>query len=34
MPTDEEIKSKISSGSEVEYWQLLRRTKIVRVKGE
>lgn len=34
MPTDEEIKSKLTSGAEVEYWQVLGRTKIVRVKGE
>ncbi len=34
MPADEEIKSKIGSGSEVEYWQVLGRTKIVRVKGQ
>lgn len=34
MPTDEEIKSKIASGAEVEYWQVLGRTKIVRVKGQ
>ncbi len=34
MPADEEIRSKIASGAEVEYWQVLGRTKIVRVKGE
>ena len=28
-----EIKSKLSSGLEVEYWNILGRTKIVRVKG-
>ncbi|MHB1908142.1 MAG: translation initiation factor IF-5A [Nitrososphaerales archaeon] len=33
MPSDEEVRSKIGSGSEVEYWQVLGRTKIVRVKG-
>lgn len=32
-PTDEEIKSKIASGAEVEYWRVLGRTKIMRVKG-
>ena len=32
VPADEEIKSKIASGAEVEYWQVLGRTKIVRVK--
>ena len=34
MPTDPDISAKISSGAEVEYWQVLGRTKIVRVKGE
>ena len=34
MPSDEEVRSKIGSGSEVEYWQVLGRTKIVRVKGQ
>jgi translation initiation factor 5A len=33
-PTDEGIRSKITSGAEVEYWQVLGRTKIMRVKGE
>lgn len=32
VPTDEEIKSKINSGAEVEYWRVLGRTKIMRVK--
>jgi translation initiation factor 5A len=32
-PNDPEVSSKISAGSEVEYWQVLGRTKIVRVKG-
>jgi translation initiation factor 5A len=32
MPTDDAIKSKIASGTEVEYWQSMGRTKIVRVK--
>jgi translation initiation factor 5A len=32
MPTDEEVKSKLSPGIEVEYWSVLGRTKIVRVK--
>ncbi len=32
LPTDEEIKSKLVSGAEVEYWSVLGRTKIVRVK--
>jgi translation initiation factor 5A len=30
---DEEIKNKIRQGGEVEYWQVLDRVKIVRVKG-
>ena len=33
IPVEEEIKSKISSGAEVEYWKILGRVKIVRVKG-
>jgi translation initiation factor 5A len=32
MPTDQEIRSKLASGAEVEYWQAMGRTKIVRVK--
>jgi len=32
IPTDEEIKSKMTSGAEVEYWRVLGRTKIMRVK--
>jgi translation initiation factor 5A len=32
MPTDEEVKSKLSAGIEVEYWSVLGRTKIMRVK--
>jgi translation initiation factor 5A len=30
---EEEIKNKIRQGGEVEYWQVLERVKIVRVKG-
>jgi translation initiation factor 5A len=30
---EEEIRSKIRQGGEVEYWQVLDRVKIVRVKG-
>jgi len=33
MPTDEEIKGKLASGTEVEYWNMLGKIKIVRVKG-
>lgn len=32
MPKDEEVKSKISNGAEAEYWKILGRVKIVRVK--
>jgi translation initiation factor 5A len=30
---EEEIKNKVRQGGEVEYWQVLDRVKIVRVKG-
>jgi translation elongation factor P/translation initiation factor 5A len=30
---EEEIKSKLVSGIEVEYWRILGRTKIMRTKG-
>ena len=33
LPTDEDVKSKVASGAEVEYWQVMGRTKIMRVKG-
>lgn len=33
VPTDEEIKSKIAPGAEVEYWRVMGKTKIMRVKG-
>lgn len=33
VPTDEGIKSKITPGSEVEYWRVMGKTKIMRVKG-
>ena len=33
IPKDEEVKSKISNGAEAEYWKVLDRVKIVRVKG-
>ena len=32
-PEDEELKSKLASGVEVEYWRILSRTKIMRTKG-
>lgn len=31
-PTDPDIKNRIASGVEVEYWRVLGRTKIMRVK--
>ncbi|MEM3737493.1 MAG: translation initiation factor IF-5A [Candidatus Bathyarchaeia archaeon] len=33
MPTEDEIKSKLSSGVEVEHWRIMGRTKLIRVKG-
>ncbi len=30
---DEEAKPKIKQGAEIEYWKVLGRTKVVRVKG-
>ncbi len=30
---EKEIEAKLSSGTEVEYWRILGRTKIMRVKG-
>ena len=32
-PEDEALKSKLDSGVEVEYWQILGRTRITRTKG-
>jgi translation initiation factor 5A len=32
-PEDEELKAKLASGVEVEYWQILGKTKIMRAKG-
>jgi len=32
-PEDEELKSRLTSGVEVEYWRILSRTKIIRTKG-
>ena len=32
-PEEEEIKSKLATGVEVEYWQILGRTRITRIKG-
>ena len=33
MPPEDEIKARLSNGSEVEYWKFSDRTKIMRVKG-
>jgi translation initiation factor 5A len=33
LPEDDEIRSKLASGVEVEYWKVLERNKIMRVKG-
>lgn len=33
MPLEDEIKNKLAPGVEVEYWSMLGRNKIVRVKG-
>ena len=32
-PTEDEVASKLAPNAEVEYWNVLGRTKIVRVKG-
>lgn len=32
-PDDEELKNRLTSGVEVEYWRILGRTKIMRTKG-
>jgi translation initiation factor 5A len=32
LPTDDDMKSKMASGAEVEYWRVMGRTKIMRVK--
>jgi hypothetical protein len=31
-PKEEEIKSKLVSGAEIEYWKILGKVKITRVK--
>ena len=33
LPEDEEIRSKLEAGKDVEYWNILGRNKIQRVKG-
>ena len=32
-PDEEELKQKLASGVEIEYWRILGRTKIMRTKG-
>jgi len=32
MPAEDEIKNKLASGVEVEYWEMMGKTKIVRIK--
>jgi len=32
-PEDEDLKSRLANGVEVEYWRILGRTKIMRTKG-
>ena len=33
MPEEKELRSKVASGVEVEYWRILGRTRIMRMKG-
>jgi translation initiation factor 5A len=33
MPEEEELKNKLVSGTEVEYWRILGRVKLMRTKG-
>ena len=33
MPTDENVKTRLASGLEVEYWKVMDKTMIMRVKG-
>ncbi len=33
IPEDEEIKNKLAAGKEVEFWRVLGKQKVVRVKG-
>jgi len=32
-PEDEDLKNRLANGVEVEYWRILGRTKIMRIKG-
>jgi len=33
MPQEEDVKSRLANGVEVEYWRIMGKTKIMRVKG-
>ena len=33
IPEEEDLKSKLISGTEIEYWRILGKTKIMRIKG-
>ena len=33
LPEDEEVKSKLAPGVEIEYWEMLGKKKIMRTKG-
>ena len=33
MPKEEDLRNKLANGVEVEYWRIMGRTKIMRVKG-
>jgi translation initiation factor 5A len=33
IPEDEDLKNKLANGVEVEYWRILSRIKIMRIKG-
>jgi translation initiation factor 5A len=33
MPPEEEIKSKLAAGTEIEYWEGMGKKKIMRIKG-
>jgi translation initiation factor 5A len=33
LPDDEEVKSKLAPGVEIEYWEMLGKKKIMRTKG-
>lgn len=33
IPEEEEVKSRLASGVEIEYWRILGKTKIMRIKG-